>query len=184
MPISIPHNGDYRPQYGVLAPTVISRCVLFSAEGWCGAWRGRESAAKIRRHRSFRCAVAEMRSVDSKKNSPRTHQLRPPSAVWAHKRFSSMLVVLPPVFEFLFDSIADLHAQILGQRDIPFVEKDMQIRSKQKPVRDQVWPGFRVGPNVICLQHRQGAFACDGTAPVVGICHQHAECALAEARMR
>ena len=35
-----------------------------------------------------------------------------------HKRFSSMLIVLPPVFEFLFDSIADLYAQILGHRYI------------------------------------------------------------------
>lgn len=35
-----------------------------------------------------------------------------------HKWFSSMLVVLPPVFEFHFNSIANLHTQILRQRDI------------------------------------------------------------------
>lgn len=34
------------------------------------------------------------------------------------KRFSSMPVVLPPVFEFRFESITNLHAQILHHRDM------------------------------------------------------------------
>jgi hypothetical protein len=66
-------------------------------------------------------------------------------------------VVVTAVLEFLLDPLADLDAQVLGHRDVAIVEKNVEIRPEQEPVRDEMRPRVRVGLDVRGFEDRKRA---------------------------
>ena len=69
---------------------------------------------------------------------------RIPRHIFEH--LAMVLVVLPPVLEFLANARADLDVHVVGDGHVATIKQGVQIGSEEKAVRYKMRPALRITP--------------------------------------
>ena len=86
--------------------------------------------------------------------------------------------VLHPVVEFFLDAVTDFKTMVGCDRDIPGIEKPVDVGPKEQAVFNFMGTAFAKGFNMGCLQGRKGLFPGNGATPLISVRHQHSEAPL------
>ena len=73
---------------------------------------------------------------------------------WQYQQsFPMMGIVVPTILVLLLDPATDFDTILRSNGHVTAIEKNMQVRTQQEPVRDAMWALFCVRPDMCGLQY-------------------------------